>query len=98
MPVFGQNMLENKLHFHLYLFDYYAIKCTYVLVIPGNHASKCFSTMCSNFPQKFEQSRNTENSIATSTQFVNTKYLTAVPLNKCHLLRINGGVVNAVDK
>ena len=45
------------------MLDYYAIKCTYLLIIPGNHSSKCFPTMWSNFPQKSEQSRNTENTI-----------------------------------
>ena len=32
-------------------------------IILGNHSSKCFSTMCCNFPQKSEQSQNTENNI-----------------------------------
>ena len=44
---------------------YYAIKCTYLLIIQANHSSKCFSTMYSNFPQKSKQSRNIEINICS---------------------------------
>ena len=40
-------------------------KVPYLLIIPDKFSSKCFSTMCSNFPQKFKQSRNTENNICS---------------------------------
>ena len=43
----------------------YAIKCTYLFIIPGIHSFKYFSTMNSNFPPKSEQSRNTENNICS---------------------------------
>ena len=57
--------VRKKVIFPLILLNYYAIRCTYRLNIPGNHSSKCFSTMCSSFPQKSLQNRNTENNICS---------------------------------